>query len=445
MAASAPPGGFPLLGLPVLAIALAAVGLALGGYGVTWPPLLAATLVTALVIWTLARPVTDRLARCAPLLLLVIVFAQPTGHELLAASTGWLRDPLWDPLWDPNPALALAVTRNLSATDPGGAGAFLQERQAEEGPFRYLGYGGTGHPEAADIRSYMARREEPEIGALLVNGRSIFLGLADIQGYNPVQLARYVHFITALNGRPQDYHTADIRLAGVASPLLNLLNVRYILLDARLPPDRDDVVALRAGRREVFRNERVIVYENPAAFPRAWIVHSLRSINRDAAPPLLASGEIDLRQTALVELAAGAKPPDMALPPAGAIETAQITELSPDRIRLTTLSASAGLLVLSEVYAPGWRATVDGEPVEVLPADYLFRALPLPAGAHRIELRYAPASLEIGLWLSALCAIAVLAAFSHAAWRAWYRGPVLARSAHRTRRARKFIERVKPQ
>jgi uncharacterized membrane protein YfhO len=56
-------------------------------------------------------------------------------------------------------------------------------------------------------------------------------------------------------------------------------------------------------------------------------------------------------------------------------------------------------LVTSEVFYPGWRAWVDDREVQVLRADYLFRAVDLPAGAHRVRFQYDPGSFKLGLGL----------------------------------------------
>ena len=59
-------------------------------------------------------------------------------------------------------------------------------------------------------------------------------------------------------------------------------------------------------------------------------------------------------------------------------------------------------MVLSEVYYPGWRATVDGNPAQLVRADYVLRALCVPAGEHRIEMVYDPPSLKVGLAITGL-------------------------------------------
>ncbi|HEX9076905.1 MAG TPA: YfhO family protein, partial [Anaerolineae bacterium] len=68
---------------------------------------------------------------------------------------------------------------------------------------------------------------------------------------------------------------------------------------------------------------------------------------------------------------------------------------------------------LSEVYYPGWRAWVDDGEVQVLRADFLFRALPVAAGTHRVRLLYDPLSFKIG---EAIFGVTVLAIGGWGAW-----------------------------
>jgi hypothetical protein len=240
----------------------------------------------------------------------------------------------------------------------------------------------------------------------------MFLELYDIQGYNPLQLARYAEFVTALNGESQNYHRAYLLPTGVQSPLLDLLGVRYVLVDATIPPDREDIVALTAGRKEVFRTPSVVVFESENPPPYTWIVHDVREVKQDEALPLLTEGDLDPYKTALVEAPA----PIEALDKPSNGETARITRYEPDAITLETTAASDGLLVVSEMYEKGWHAYVEGKRVDVLPTDHALRGVPIPAGVHTVEMRYEPLSLRVGLPISIITAIAMLAIFAHAAW-----------------------------
>jgi hypothetical protein len=225
------------------------------------------------------------------------------------------------------------------------------------------------------------------------------LELQDVQGYNPVQLQRYVEFIRAVNNVRQDYHDANIHPGGLRSPLLNLLNVRYVVIPHTLPAarPRPDLLYLLNTTTEVFRNRRIRVLRNDAALPRAWIVHDALRVERGEALDLINLGSVDPAVTALLEV----EPPPLRQPADPAADAATVTDYEADRMRLATHTDADGLLVLSEVYDPGWRAYVDGERVPVYVADHVLRAVPLPAGEHVVELRYEPTSLRLGLWITA--------------------------------------------
>jgi hypothetical protein len=258
----------------------------------------------------------------------------------------------------------------------------------------------------------MSGRLQANVQAILANGRPMFLRLYDMQGYNPIHLARYDDFVNALNGgATQDYHTAYLLAGGAQSPLLDLLDVRYLVIDAGLPTDRGDVAALTSGRREVYRTDRVVVYETGDTLSHAWIVHDVRPVGPGQALALLASKTVDPRTTALVE----GTPPSVA-PADPSTESARVTRYEPDTMTVAVNATAPGLLVLSEVYASGWRASVDGRSTPILPTDEILRGIPITSGNHTVELRYAPRSLTIGLWISATAALAMVAVFVLAGW-----------------------------
>jgi len=95
-----------------------------------------------------------------------------------------------------------------------------------------------------------------------------------------------------------------------------------------------------------------------------------------------------------------------------------ITSYQPDRIVVDTSLPQPGLLVLGEMWYPGWQVTVDGEPHQVRPVCGLLRGVTLDAGTHRVLFRYDPASLRHGTRLSlAACAGLALAGASTLAHR----------------------------
>lgn len=109
-----------------------------------------------------------------------------------------------------------------------------------------------------------------------------------------------------------------------------------------------------------------------------------------------------------------------------AIETAEAAPTAPGRVlnvqrgtgsvRLEAEALGPALLVVQDAWWPGWRATVDGRPVEILPADFLVRAVRFPQGRHVLEMTYDPPEVRLGLALSAAGAILV-ALLALRAWR----------------------------
>ncbi len=103
------------------------------------------------------------------------------------------------------------------------------------------------------------------------------------------------------------------------------------------------------------------------------------------------------RTTALVEEATALAPTATAVD-----ADATIVAIDDTRVRLHTRSEGPGLLVLSDVNYPGWRATVDGRPSPVYQTDYLLRGTVIPAGEHDVEFVFWPWSFAIGSAVSML-------------------------------------------
>jgi hypothetical protein len=173
---------------------------------------------------------------------------------------------------------------------------------------------------------------------------------------------------------------------------------------------------------------------NDDAFPRAWVVHEARivppvppgdltALSRSMQRLLFRDDAIwhtpnhtalDLRGMAIVETDDPAvlngflprTPPDSS-------ESAVVVRREPTRVELDATLRQPGLLILADTFYPGWTATVDGEPAPILRANRLMRAVPVPAGSHRVVFRYRPASVRLGAAISACGAMVVVG------WLAW--------------------------
>ena len=97
----------------------------------------------------------------------------------------------------------------------------------------------------------------------------------------------------------------------------------------------------------------------------------------------------------------------------------QLTHYAPNELHYTAQTDKGGVLVLSEIYYPGWTATIDGRPVDLGRVNYVLRALRVPAGRHDIRLEFRPTSVA-ATDAVAYAALALLAlALSFALWRSW--------------------------
>jgi uncharacterized membrane protein YfhO len=188
--------------------------------------------------------------------------------------------------------------------------------------------------------------------------------LEEIGGISPLRLARY----DALRQLPREMY-------------LPLLNVKYVITREDAAPNAD--LLARDGDARLFQLR--------AFQPRAWLVGNAIA-ETDALP-----NDFDFQTSALV-----ATNNLSTLDARASQGQATIVSRGAEKISIDVNSPADGLLIISENYYPGWRATIDNEPVEILRADYTLRAIPVRAGQHRIEMWYDPLSFKLGAGISAV-------------------------------------------
>jgi hypothetical protein len=178
----------------------------------------------------------------------------------------------------------------------------------------------------------------------------------------------------------------------------DLLNVRHFVRPASVADPRVPEYSDRDWK----------VYENPMAFPRAWVVHrAVTEPSRDAVFHRIDDPAINLHKVAVIEA-----PLRQSLGPAlETVEPVRFLSYEADRISLDVTAESPGLLILSELYYPGWGATVNGRPTEIYKVDGALRGIVVPRGESRIAVEYAPFSFYAGLALSLLTFIGVFSGF----------------------------------
>lgn len=204
----------------------------------------------------------------------------------------------------------------------------------------------------------------------------------------------------------------------VRSELLDVMNDTYFLSRNPMHP-----LLSRDKFEFVGRFGKVFVYRNLTAMPRAWMSDARAfSDNGEVLEALKGMGveARGLRRTALVvapALARGPKAPGDARGTPEGRETVRavkgnvrVSSRSAHRLALSVEPRCRGLLVVSEVYYPGWEAYVDGRKAEILRTDLLFSGIMLDGGQRNVEFRFRPASFRKGAVIS-LAALAATALY----------------------------------
>ena len=201
-----------------------------------------------------------------------------------------------------------------------------------------------------------------------------------IGGYHAAKLRRYQEMIEQyINPEIQSLFGAVTEAAGDMTqvngdsicPVLNMLNTRYFIFP------------LEGGQ--------TVPIQNPYAYGNAWFVDQLSYV-KNANEEIATVGKIDLRHQAVADEKFQTQLGDAIVQDTASVVT--ITTYEPNRLVYDVNSGKGGLLVFSEIYYPGWTATVDGEPVELGRVDYILRALQIKPGKHQVELAFFPKSVS---------------------------------------------------
>ena len=225
--------------------------------------------------------------------------------------------------------------------------------------------------------------------------------LYDARGWDPPVEERYdtLWRRAVLDGGPTDVPTTSAKLTPASLPAFRLLSVTGIAQDPEDPRVRQPSLPVR------YERDDLRVYGNPGALPRAGIVYSQHVVaGEDAQLQAVLDPGFDGRRTVVTPTPL---PGLDDRPVTGALGRAEIVDYEPERVVVDATTPRAGELVLTDLHYPGWKVRVDGEPADMHRVDYLLRGTTLPAGRHRVEFSYEPASFRIG-WIVSLVALAGL-------------------------------------
>jgi hypothetical protein len=181
----------------------------------------------------------------------------------------------------------------------------------------------------------------------------------------------------------------------LGSPLVHLLNVKYVLAPPR--------ARLEAPGLERIHDAEVALFLNREALPRAFFVPGYELVpDRTAAYRALGAwSREDFRSRVLLESPppAGFLPLERTVAAPSAPEV-RILAYAPNRVELELESGAPGFVVLADGYHPAWRARVNGRTTPVLLADYALRAVAVEAGVSRIVFEFRPRVLRTGFVLT---------------------------------------------
>ena len=201
-----------------------------------------------------------------------------------------------------------------------------------------------------------------------------------VGGYHAAKLRRYQEMIeehiapemqAAMNAIVEKSGDMQQVAGDSIFPVINMLNTKYFIM----PMQGGETTPLT----------------NPYAFGNAWWVDNVKYVD-NANQEIEQVGKVDLHKVAVAD-----KQFEKVLGQSAAhdsTDVVSITAYQPNNLKYTAESKNGGLLVFSEIYYPGWTATVDGKPAELGRVNYILRALPLTPGKHEVVLDFHPASVK---------------------------------------------------
>ncbi len=203
-----------------------------------------------------------------------------------------------------------------------------------------------------------------------------------IGGYHAAKLRRYQELIDAyiapeMQGLMSAVAAAQGEMAQVKGdsiwPVLNMLNMRYVIMP--------------------LQNGETVPLNNHYALGNAWFVDRLSYVD-NANQELDALGKMNLRHEAVADKKFEQQL-GKAVEQGNSTSTVTLTAYEPNELKYDVNAAKGGVLVFSEIYYPGWTATIDGEPVEVGRVNYVLRAIQLKPGQHKVVLQFFPKSVDV--------------------------------------------------
>ncbi len=261
-------------------------------------------------------------------------------------------------------------------------------------------------PTTGAIRYLQSRRPNRFVGvetsgsaAPLPPNIAMKYGLYDARAYDYPEESRYdriwtADLTTSFDGAP---------IAAPATP--RALSVLRLLSVADLLQSPSDAPLHLPGVRLAYSGADARVYAYTGALPRVFVVDRQQVVaSANQAMTAVTAPQFDGRNVAVAEHAIPGLPTNAA-GTGRAAGQARLTSYAAERVVAATSTIRPGMLVLTDDYYPGWKASVDGRPARIYRVDYLLRGVRIPAGAHTVVFTYQPASWRRGWIISAAALI----------------------------------------
>ena len=204
--------------------------------------------------------------------------------------------------------------------------------------------------------------------------------LKSVGGYHAAKLRRYQELIEAyISPEMQKLYGAVAASGGDMTqvkgdsifPVLNMLNAKYFIMP------------LQSGQ--------TVPVQNPYVYGNAWLVDRVNYVD-NANQELDMVGKLSLRHEAVADRKfAGVLGQSQKQDSTSVVK---LTSYDANKLTYDVSTAAGGVVVFSEIYYPGWTATVDGQPVEVGRVNYVLRAISVKPGNHKVELSFFPKSVD---------------------------------------------------
>lgn len=204
-----------------------------------------------------------------------------------------------------------------------------------------------------------------------------------VGGYHAAKLRRYQemidhHIAPEMQATYQAVATAGGEMDSVDASkfrVLNMLNTKYFIFPAG-------------------EQGQPVPVQNPYAYGNAWFVDKVRYVN-NANEEIDALNDILPTETAIVDAKFKEQLKGVTEGYKDSLSTIRLVSYEPNRLIYNTSSPKDGVVVFSEIYYPGWQATIDGQPADIARANYILRAMNVPGGEHTIEMWFDPRSIHV--------------------------------------------------